>query len=188
MMRFNFHLLRHFDICERHSRPEITDPVICDQLRLIREQVGELSTDIRRIAYRLHPTILDDLGLAVALSSYVDDLRAREGINAVLELNDLPKKMRPATALAIYRIVQEAARNVVRHAPAAEATIKVGKVENRFELQIRDNGPGFDRLTQRTGGLGLTSMEERARAVGGTFEVRSTIGEGTEISFTIPNL
>ena len=146
-----------------------------------------ISNDVRRIAYQLHPSILDDLGLTAALRSYVDELSKQDGIAVKFSARDIPETLPPTAALTLYRVAQEALLNVVKHAGTHQAAVVLTYHDGTVQLTVRDKGAGFDRERVRgNGSLGLVSMEERARLVNGQLQIRSRPGEGTRVEVTIP--
>jgi two-component system CheB/CheR fusion protein len=161
-------------------------PEVQDQLGLFRRQIGELSTDLRTMAYRLHPTVLEDLGLKVALNSFLQEMSARDGLKIRAAIIDVPRDLQPVIGTAAYRIVQEAVRNVLRHAPGATVDVSVRAKADKLSIRIKDNGPGFDTRDPLKKGLGLTAIEERARGAGGSAKIGSAPGEGTEVSVELP--
>jgi PAS domain S-box-containing protein len=158
-----------------------------EELTRLREKIIALSVGIRDLSHRLHPSELEELGLVSALRSLGDRLFRHEGIRAYFITDDEPLTVPPSSAVAIYRVVQEALRNIVKHSGAKEATVTLESVEDRFRLSIADRGVGFD--TEEIGGkagLGLVSMEERIRLLGGSLMIRSTPDEGTEVEAFVP--
>ncbi|PYT25898.1 MAG: hypothetical protein DMG58_23455, partial [Acidobacteria bacterium] len=157
------------------------------QLRSLCTRVSGISNDVRRIAYQLHPSILDDLGLTAALRSYVDELSKQDGIAVKFSARDIPETLPPTVALTLYRVAQEALLNVVKHAGTHQAAVVLTYHDGTVQLTVRDKGAGFDRERVRgNGSLGLVSMEERARLVNGQLQIRSRPGEGTRVEVTIP--
>ena len=153
-------------------------------LMAVRDDAARLSSDLRRIAYALHPSTLDNLGLTGALSSYAAEFSKRTGIPVEFTTTGVPEVVPQWIASAFYRVTQEALRNVVRHSGAASSLHLTGK-NSRLTLAIHDNGPGFERQTVRgQGGLGLVSMEERARLIGASFEIDTAPGEGVSITLS----
>lgn len=158
-----------------------------DQLRLAHQQITSLSASLRQIAYQLHPATLEHLGLAQAVESFVREFSSREGIQIRFQASDLPGTIDSQSALCLYRIVQEALRNIAQHASAKTAEVLLGRSGGRIRLVIKDSGSGFVLEGGRhKGGLGLRSMEERARACGGTCKITSQPGSGTEIVVELP--
>ncbi len=157
------------------------------QLLILRDEIETLSNDIRRIAYELHPSALDHLGLAVALRSYISEFNEREGIPVQFMPRKVPAQIPAEVASAVYRIVQEALRNVAKHAGKTSVSIALTGGSNQLSLSIRDNGIGFDvHSAQDTSGLGLISMQERARLVNGEFSLETMPGRGATVTVRIP--
>lgn len=158
-----------------------------DELRAIREHLADLSADVHRIARRLHPSILDDLGLADAIQSECSSVQEHEGIAVRYQPIDVPAELPKDVALCLYRITQESLRNVARHSGASRASVQLQGVGGAIRLSIDDPGVGFDleRLNGRAG-LGLASMAERAKLVGGELSIRAQPGRGTTIEVHVP--
>lgn len=148
------------------------------------QKAVELSDHIRRISHQLHPAALEHLGLVSALRAQCDEFAEKEGIETVLEVNAEPKDPSAASALCIYRVVQESLRNIAKHARASKAVVRLNASGNDIDLAIRDNGAGFDSGGRR--GLGLASMEERVEHLGGCFSVTSESGHGTLVEVRLP--
>lgn len=158
-----------------------------DKLEAARLQLSALNTDVRQISHRLHPAILNDLGLSAALQALVKEFGDRENMPATYSTQNLPESWPLEAATAIYRIAQEALRNVSKHAGKTHVKLVLAGTANGIELQVRDFGIGFDQDTRLpTAGLGMISMQERARLAGGTLHVRSTLGQGTTVTVEIP--
>jgi two-component system, chemotaxis family, CheB/CheR fusion protein len=181
----------HDDISQRLSLLEI----LCSKAEAsedknlvnIRKEVQTLNTDVREISHRLHPAILHDLGITAALKALVDDFRDREGMPASYFETNVPSELSPNVTTALYRITQEALRNVSKHAGETHVKVLLQHTNGLVQLQVRDFGNGFDQDADfPLRGLGLISMEERARIAGGSFSVTSSLGEGTNIIVEIP--
>lgn len=144
--------------------------------------IGDLSHGLRGAAHRLHPAIIEDLGLAPALRSLANDFSAF-GLELAISIEDLPKAIPLETATALYRIAQEALHNTLRHAPSAPAKLSLRSDDDRLHLRIEDAGPGFSLVHDRhRAGIGLKSMQERARMIGGSLLVETSPGRGTIIA------
>jgi PAS domain S-box-containing protein len=155
-------------------------------LMAVRDDAARLSNDLRRIAYVLHPSTLDNLGLTGALSAYATEFSKRTGIPVEFITTAVPEFIPQGIASAFYRVTQEALRNVVRHSGAA-STLHLTGQDSRLTLAIHDNGPGFERQAVRgRGGLGLVSMEERARLISASFQLDTAPGEGVSITLSAP--
>jgi len=153
----------------------------------IRDYVGALSNDIRRIAYQLHPSSLDHLGLSVALRSLSNEFAEREKLEVKFVARKVPRKIPPDIASSLYRVSQEALRNVAKHAGTTAVSLTLAGDTHRLSLTIRDNGAGFDaRSVQGNGGLGLISMQERVRLVNGEFSLKTRPGHGVLIAIRVP--
>jgi signal transduction histidine kinase len=157
------------------------------RLKEIKDKLVELSIDVHAMSRRLHPSILDDLGLADAVASECAMFRKRDGIVVNYRVENISREVPPNVAVCLYRIVQEALRNISRHAGATEVAIALVGENQAIRLSIRDNGKGFD-PGQKTSkvGLGLDSMKERAYLIGGDFSAKSQPGQGTVIEVLAP--
>ena len=161
-------------------------PEIGRELQSLRNRVADLSNDIRRVAYELHPSILEHLGLGVALRSYCNEFSKREGIKVKFSVKDQPESVPDDVALCLYRITQEGLRNVGKHASAKSASVALEMCGSRLHLCIRDNGGGFEPGAKHKGGIGLLSMKERVRLVDGEFMLQSNLGKGTRLDVWAP--
>jgi signal transduction histidine kinase len=146
---------------------------------------------VRDLALDLRPAILDDLGLAAALRWYADRFAQQTGVQTHLAVEEIAP-LDPAAATACFRIAQEALTNIARHAAAKNAWLELRRTGAGIELVVRDDGAGFDvaaanERAQQGASLGLIGMQERASLAGGTFDVRSTPGTGTEVRASLPN-
>jgi PAS domain S-box-containing protein len=158
-----------------------------EEMSAVCRELQDLSSDAQAFSRRLHPAILEDLGLVDALQASVDAFTAATGIPATLRTRGVPEDLPKELALPLYRIAQEALRNVEKHASAPSATISLLALEGELTLSIEDTGGGFDRAAVRGGGgLGLASMEERARLIGAEFIVDARPGDGTVIEVRVP--
>jgi two-component system CheB/CheR fusion protein len=159
-----------------------------EKLAAIRQVVQSLNTDVRAISHRLHPAILKDLGLSLALRAMVHEFREREHMPATYSESNVPENLPQPLATALYRIAQEALRNITKHAGETHVKVSLMCKNGNVRMHVRDFGAGFDQDSDDypTKGLGLVSMEERARIAGGAFSVKSALGEGTTILVEIP--
>lgn len=156
-------------------------------LRSVRESLVQLSEDLHALSYRLHPAVLEDLGLAEALKAECERFSRLESVPASVKLQELPADLPPETALCLFRVAQEALRNVARHARAGQVEISVRAINGAAQLAVLDDGIGFDPALQREHpSLGLESMRERVLLLGGELEVESAPGQGTTILVTVP--
>jgi PAS domain S-box-containing protein len=157
------------------------------KLQGMKAQLIRLSEDVHALSRQLHPSILDDLGLADALRSECASFAQREGIAVRFTPQKIPAGIPREVALCLYRIAQEALRNIAKHSTAREARVALTAADDSILLSIQDAGVGF-RADQPHGkfGLGLASMEERVRLIDGELTIRSEPGEGTLVEVWAP--
>jgi signal transduction histidine kinase len=162
--------------------------LMLEQLQGLRNRVLKLSEEVGHLAYQLHPSILDDLGLVVAMEYYIEEFSRREGIRVGFSQRNLPESFPQEIACCLYRIAQESLHNVSQHACATQVAVKLARYDHSIHLSIKDWGLGFkqDLLSRQQRGLGLLSMQERLRLVNGSFSVRSRPGCGTKVIARIP--
>jgi two-component system, chemotaxis family, CheB/CheR fusion protein len=169
-----------------HKLSATNDPgPLSERLERVRDGIASLSEDVRRISHQLHPSVIDDLGLAPAIRSLVNDFRERENMIATFSAQHVPEHLPSPTAIGLYRITQEALRNVSKHAGRTHVKVTLKGDATVLCLQIIDSGEGFD-MNQPRSGLGIISMEERVRLMGGKFTLESELGAGTKIGVEIP--
>jgi signal transduction histidine kinase len=145
---------------------------------------------VRDVSQLLHPTMLDDLGLANTLTWYLRGFARRTGIRADLTQDRMDVRMSPHIELGAYRIIQEALTNVAKHAQARTCRVFVQRLSHSLLLTVEDDGVGVD-LTRRSApdsrrGLGLVGIRERVSGLGGTFQLEGTIGKGTRLTVELP--
>ena len=148
------------------------------------QRARSLAEDLRRISHSLHPAIVEDLGLAAAIRSLSTEFAENSGLPATLVASNLPLYVPLAVSTVFYRIVQEALRNVSKHAGDTAVRITLNGQPGEIVLVVADSGTGFD--MHDCPGLGLISMRERAHLAGGTFTVKSAPGKGTTIEVHMP--
>lgn len=162
------------------------DPKSALRALSICELIDKTIEEVRRMAFRLRPGVLDDLGLIDALEAYTTDFERRTGITCVFKHANVPD-VSETLATAAYRIAQEALTNAARHAAASHIEVKVESQNGSLLLNVVDNGKGFNLFElSESEGFGLASMRERASLAGGELEIRSAAGEGTQIVCNMP--
>lgn len=182
-------LLLNFDaIIESKERLPQTTIHSIDQLRETAESIME---GVRRFSHELRPAILDQMGLLPAIEWLVDDINVSYGIDARMKVIGTERRFSPEVELVLFRIVQEAFRNVQKHAQASKIEVVVEFKEGKMRMSIFDNGTGFDvggglAELPRAGKLGLIGMDERARLLGGNLRIKSEPGKGTTIEIEAP--
>jgi signal transduction histidine kinase len=156
-------------------------------MRSLREGLVSLGEDIHTLAYQLHPSVLEELGLAEALQAECGRQRSQIRIDLSLEGNPSSATVGKDAALCLFRVAQEALNNVTRHAGAAAARVTLRPKDGGLLLAVRDDGVGFDSARPgRVRSLGLASMRERVQLVNGTFDVESAPGRGTTVIAWVP--
>lgn len=168
----------------RHALPE-PDRVRIDRLTATLDQARE---QLRHLSHELRPPMLDQLGLQPAIKHLLEGFRVRNGLAVDLVFDSGGNRPGGAAELTLYRIVQEALTNVVRHSGSATAEVRIRIESARVEAEIVDHGRGMPADAGRDGlaGLGIESMRERANALNGSFAIASSSGKGTRISVSIP--
>jgi signal transduction histidine kinase len=148
-------------------------------------QISAISNTAREISHGLYPPQLEYLGLAKALNRLCDELRKVKNISTHLTTGNLPDQLQPAISLPLYRIAQETMHNIITHSQAKNVQVELGADDSRVSLRIIDDGVGFD-PSHVAGGLGLESMRQRVRAVGGFIDISSSPNSGTRIEVRVP--
>ncbi len=161
------------------DRPEIRAQL--DSMRLVATRTVQA---VRNIALLLRPSMLDDLGLVAALEWQGRETSRRSEIEVAVESDDVPDDLPDTYRICIYRLVQEALNNAVRHSGARNAKVTVRRSAICIVVQIKDDGRGFD--PDRMRGLGMLGMEERVKRLGGGFTIQSRPGDGAELTAELP--
>lgn len=182
----------HDDVSQRLARLAIDAAQLDARGAAARGQVlhGELARlgeDVHALSYRLHPSILDDLGLAEALKAECEQVARHAPLRVEVDVRDVPKELPADAALCIFRVAQEALRNVSRHAGAGTAKVSLRQQRGGLTLSVSDDGVGFDPREPRIHhGLGHAGMRERVRLLGGRIDVESARGRGTTVIAHVP--
>jgi PAS domain S-box-containing protein len=146
-----------------------------------------LGEGIRQLSHELHPAIIEHSGLVPALESYCTEFESRTNVSVTVQAEGQFDDLSANTRLGVYRIAQEALHNIWKHSGVKEAGIYLAHAGERVQMRVSDRGAGFDPAQpSKEVGLGLISMRERARLLGGTFTVESSAGRGTTITVDIP--
>lgn len=153
-------------------------------LQQMQTEATELIEEIREISWELRPSVLDDLGLVPAIRSFLSRYSDHYNIDVYLECV-LNRRLDISIELTIYRIIQEALTNVRKYAIVSEARVTVREMDDLVRVMIEDKGQGFD-LQRQSLGVGLFSMDERARSVGGELSILASPGKGTKIILEVP--
>lgn len=164
------------------------------ELQSMTEMIRAIINDMREIIYDLHPTSLNNFGLDAAIDSYCTRIKRNHEIDISLKVTGKEKNLSSIVRVTLYRIVQEACGNVIKHASAKHLTVSVFYEEEKTKLEIEDDGIGFDTAATKEkkdseeefSGFGLFTMKERAYLLGGTFSIESHPGNGTKIMVVVP--
>lgn len=186
----------HDDISQRLARLAIdagtverlgTDERVGEAMGNIRKGLVRLSDDIHSLAYQIHPAILDDLGLVQALKSECERFSRQESVPAHAHFHEVPSRLPRDASLCLFRVAQEALRNVARHARARSVDLSLWAKDDGLRLAISDTGVGFDPAQARERpSLGLKSMRERVGILNGELDIETIPGHGTTIIAWIP--
>jgi signal transduction histidine kinase len=176
----NIRLLTVRKLLEREGHP------VTGEIEELAGQIQSSIRDIRRLIHDLRPVALDELGLVPALREHL--ARCRQEHDLEIEfLADVGERLPAAAESALFRIVQEAVNNVLRHAQAQHVFVALTRDEDHVKLRVTDDGQGFDTQIPRSGRhVGLWSMSERVEQLGGQFEVHSVLGRGTTVTTVVP--
>jgi signal transduction histidine kinase len=157
------------------------------QLRGLAEAAEEVSSNIHNLSHQLHPSKLDTLGLVASLDGLSRELSNQHTLAVRFVHHDIPGQIPKDVTLCLFRIVQEALRNVVKHSGAADARVDLSGHDGRIDLCIADSGAGFSpESANGVAGLGLISIRERLRLVGGQLSIESSPLHGTRIRVRVP--
>ena len=157
------------------------------ELAAIQQETMSLSKDLRHLSHELHPGALEHLGLVEALRARAEELNLESGVQVRVDVpaewSDVPDEV----AVCLYRVAQEALRNVAKHAAATTVHISLARQNGQVLMRISDDGRGFEpSASAERNGLGLVSMGERIRMMGGAFEIQAAPNAGTVIATTLP--
>ncbi|QBS38111.1 sensor histidine kinase [Thermaerobacter sp. FW80] len=185
-------LLIHLDLLRERLGEQAPEDVT-RKLEFIRRLTSDTLEEIRRLTFDLRPTILDDVGLVPAVRWYVQNVLEPAGIDVELVADGFDGRLRDEIETALFRIIQEALTNILKHSRATRAQVLLRREPGGVSAEVRDNGVGFNPRQVVPGvgpdpgrGLGLFGMRERAALVGGRMELHSRPGQGTRLRVWIP--
>jgi signal transduction histidine kinase len=156
------------------------------KVKTIMQHVDNTIDRMRKIVSELRPAILDDLGLIAAIEWQVREFQKRTGIPTRLRSNVTEADVTPDRSAAVFRVVQEALTNVIRHAKAHSVQVELKKENSLLTISVSDDGHGIkDEMVQEMKSLGIVGMRERVGRIGGEFRIHSTSGKGTRVEITL---
>ena len=160
---------------------------VAEHVAKVNEELSRLSRDVHDMSRQLHPSMLEHLGLEDAIRTECEGFSNRSGIRVEFVSEEVPQELSKELGICFYRITQEALHNISRHAQTSEAQVTLTRSNDNLELGVRDNGAGFDPdCPDRARGIGLASMQERARLIQAEFEIEASPGAGTTIRLRAP--
>ena len=179
-----------------NSLPEPENGPMRERIAWLQQLTGDIGRDLHRVAADLRPTALDDLGLFRAIAAYVNDWSERHGIAVDVETASVDKDgLPPEAESTVYRVVQEALNNVLKHAAANHVSLVLESRSGELRVVIEDNGKGFDPASVQAAAaatrpserrLGLSGMRERLALVGGSLQIETEPEDGTSLFIRIP--
>jgi signal transduction histidine kinase len=159
---------------------------LVEVLSALQQQARKVASDLRELSHDLHPAALDQLGFVEALRGRCAQAEAESGVAIELEAAGEWPEVEGAVALCLYRVAQEVLRNVTQHARARSARVSLERREALVVMRMVDDGCGFDGAAARSSGIGLVSLAERVRLLGGTLEVETAKAAGTTVTVSLP--
>jgi signal transduction histidine kinase len=158
-----------------------------ERLHQLWNGVSEIAADLHTLSHSLHPSTLENLGLVAGMKAFCNEFSGQQQILVHLAHENVPRAIPADVALCLFRVTQEGLRNIKRHSGTDTAEVRLERIDEKLHLSICDRGRGFD-VNQRSprSGIGIRSMEERLRSLGGYLEVRSRPMEGTRIDAWLP--
>ena len=158
----------------------------CQKIHELIDSASEIGADLHNVSHRLHSSTLERLGLVPGVSSFCKEFAAQQGVQVEFLHGNIGRNISPDIALCLFRIVQEALRNVKKHSGVAQAQVHLKVEAKTLHLSVRDHGIGFEMNLNNCKGLGLLSMAERCRLQGGQFKVLSKPHKGTTVEVRLP--
>ena len=191
----------HDDVCQRLAvqammlsglKQRLTgstpQPDVDEVLTTLQERTFTLATDVRNLSHDLHPSVLQHAGLVPVLKAHCDEFARQQKIDVAFSADEGVGSVDGAAALCVYRVTQEALTNTGRHAGASVVRVRLTQSAEAIELEVVDNGIGFESGRSTPSGLGLRSIDERVRFNKGTSRVESHPGKGTSVFVRVPLL
>ena len=188
----------HDDVCQRLAVVAITLSGLKQRLSgstpqpdleiltTLQERTSTLATDVRNLSHDLHPSVLEHAGLVPVLKAHCDEFARQQKVDVTFSADEGVGAVDGAAALCLYRVTQEALTNTGKHARASAVRVRLSRTAEAIELEVIDNGTGFESGRHTPRGLGLRSIDERVRFNKGTARVESHPGRGTSVFVRVP--
>jgi PAS domain S-box-containing protein len=174
------------ELQQLHDDPRIL-PEVRNRMGKLQKQTSEIATDIQSLSHELHSARLEYLGIAAAMRGFCREFGEHQKVEIDFQTHDLPSPVPPDTALCFFRVLQEALHNSAKHSGERHFEVRLWGTSDGIHLTVADSGAGFDReAAMKSTGLGLTSMQERLRLVGGALSIESQPRRGTTIHARVP--
>lgn len=158
-----------------------------DELNSLKSSAMGTFQKVRNFIFELRPMMLDDLGLVPTVQRYTETFKEQTALDVSAMVTGNDRRLEPYLEVMLFRAIQELLGNTVRHSQATQVKVMLDMGDDRIRVSVDDNGRGFDSEAVRQGNsLGLNLIRERAEMIGGNFEIDSTVGKGTRISFSVP--
>ena len=161
-------------------------PDLEEVMTTLQERTSTLATDVRNLSHDLHPSVLDHAGLVPVLKAHCDEFARQQKVDVTFSADEGVRSVDGSAALCVYRVTQEALANTARHAHARNAQVRLARTPEGVELDVMDDGVGFDPEHHNVDGLGLQSIRERVRFAKGSVKIESQPGHGTKLLVRIP--
>ncbi len=169
-----------------HEDPLVL-PEVSTRMGELKKETSEIANDIQFLSHELHSTKLQYLGVAGAMRGFCQEFGEQQKVEIDFQSHDLPSPVPPDTALCLFRVLQEALHNSVKHSGVRHIEVRLWGTSGEIQLTVKDSGAGFDREAAKTSrGIGLISMEERLKLVDGTLSIESQPKSGTTIHARVP--
>jgi len=163
------------------------EDIVMQRMNDILELLNETVNSVRRISSDLRPSLLDDLGLVVAVEWQLSEFEKRSGIKTVFTADEIGMEIDRDIATGLFRIFQESLTNAAKHAEATEITVSLQKINDQLILHIRDNGVGYENeAVKNKKTFGILGMQERSLMMGGEYRIKSETGTGTSVEVMVP--
>lgn len=170
----------------RRDSPDLPAEIL-NRLEELRGQTMEMGTDLHALSHELHSPKLEYLGIAVVAQGFCREFAEKQKVQIECTTHDLPGTLPPAIALCLFRVLQEALHNSLKHSGVGRFEVRLWGMEDGVHLVVKDSGVGFDSEEARESrGLGLISMEERLKLINGTLSIQSEPNQGTTIHARVP--